>query len=823
MDKKIIKIVAACAFVVSTSLTSCANDVSSSEPLNSSTPVHEHTYSSSYEHDDTYHWHPSTCGHDVISDKEKHTFVEKIIEPTYEKGGFTLYTCSICGYSYSDNETDATPITITWKNYDGSILEVDENVPYGSTPSYDGSTPVKEDDATHTYQFLGWTPSITSAIEDKTYTATYSSDEILYSIDFDLNGGISASYVGPIEVNSLNKDYFFFDCVKDNYVFRGWEYQGEKIFDENGRLLKNITLLDGMTFKAIYSETANLTVISNIENAGEITGAGEYQCNSSVPISVTPYQGYKFIGWYYEDVLLSNNANYSILLPEKDIVLEARFENDEFTMRIYSNSEEHGEVLIKSDDNLDYKAEYEEQIKYQTTLTIEAKSKTDVRFLGWYDENNKLISTDAVYTFDMPNHDYALEAKWNYFTITYDTNGGVNDENNPDHYCVEDGVINLQPAKKEGYPFIYWVLDNEKIVPGNAFESNMLCDIVLSAYFSPYKLEIKQESDSNKYLSIVDFTLDKTNIKFFSFDNFSIPSYMIIDGERLPVKEIGQMAFMGSKELINITIPSNVVKIGSTAFGNCSNLKSVKFEENSELTSIGSWAFSQCVSLNSIVIPKSVSLIEMGAFDSCDDLTVFAEASTKPIGWGDNSYIDQYPIVWGYKENDVVFETNADGFRYTTNLDDNGERYVIILQYIGEETNIVIPDYIDVDGISCPVKKINNKAFKNNPSINSITISNNITVLEERAFYGCQNLQTIIIEQNSHLDSIESYAFSRCSQLQSIYIPSSVTKIGEYAFDSLAPECQIYCGALSQPEGWDENWNSNNYQVTWGATNPVSK
>ena len=116
MDKKIIKIVAACAFVVSTSLTSCANDVSSSEPLNSSTPVHEHTYSSSYEHDDTYHWHPSTCGHDVISDKEKHTFVEKIIEPTYEKGGFTLYTCSICGYSYSDNETDATPITITWKS-----------------------------------------------------------------------------------------------------------------------------------------------------------------------------------------------------------------------------------------------------------------------------------------------------------------------------------------------------------------------------------------------------------------------------------------------------------------------------------------------------------------------------------------------------------------------------------------------------------------------------------------------------------------------------------------------------------------------------------
>ena len=33
--------------------------------------------------------------------------------------------------------------TITWKNFDGTVLEVDENVLEGTTPTYDGLAPVK--------------------------------------------------------------------------------------------------------------------------------------------------------------------------------------------------------------------------------------------------------------------------------------------------------------------------------------------------------------------------------------------------------------------------------------------------------------------------------------------------------------------------------------------------------------------------------------------------------------------------------------------------------------------------------------------------------
>lgn len=68
--------------------------------------THHHTYSSEWSFDETYHWHDSTCGHDVVSDKGEHTFKETIIEPDYEHQGYTKHECTVCGYSYNDTYVD---------------------------------------------------------------------------------------------------------------------------------------------------------------------------------------------------------------------------------------------------------------------------------------------------------------------------------------------------------------------------------------------------------------------------------------------------------------------------------------------------------------------------------------------------------------------------------------------------------------------------------------------------------------------------------------------------------------------------------------------
>ena len=81
--------------------------------------------------------------------------------------------------------------TVVWKNDDGTVLEIDENVPYGETPSYDGPTPTKPSDGQYKYTFAGWEPSIVDVTKDAEYKATFDATPIEKKVEitYDLNGG----------------------------------------------------------------------------------------------------------------------------------------------------------------------------------------------------------------------------------------------------------------------------------------------------------------------------------------------------------------------------------------------------------------------------------------------------------------------------------------------------------------------------------------------------------------------------------------------------------------------------------------------------------
>ena len=66
---------------------------------------HEHTFSEEWDYDETYHWHNSTCEHELIKDKAEHKFVEHIDESKQ----IVSYDCSVCGYFYTESiDTDFT-------------------------------------------------------------------------------------------------------------------------------------------------------------------------------------------------------------------------------------------------------------------------------------------------------------------------------------------------------------------------------------------------------------------------------------------------------------------------------------------------------------------------------------------------------------------------------------------------------------------------------------------------------------------------------------------------------------------------------------------
>lgn len=73
--------------------------------------------------------------------------------------------------------------------------------------------------------------------------------------------------------------------------------------------------------------------------------------------------------------------------------------------------------------------------------------------------------------------------------------------------------------------------------------------------------------------------------------------------------------FMQEFNITDLSIPSHIKNIGSSAFYDCRHLKNLKL--NNGLNSINSGAFWGCYSLSKIVIPDTVNKIDYYAFYRC--------------------------------------------------------------------------------------------------------------------------------------------------------------------------------------------------------------
>ena len=81
-----------------------------------------------------------------------------------------------------------------------------------------------------------------------------------------------------------------------------------------------------------------------------------------------------------------------------------------------------------------------------------------------------------------------------------------------------------------------------------------------------------------------------------------------------------------------------------------------------------------------------------------------------------------------------------------------------------------------------------NSAFSSCSSLSEIVIPSSVTSIGDSAFSWCSSLSEIVIP--SSVTSIGDWAFSRCNSLSEIVIPSSVTSIGDSAFS--------FCDSLSE-------------------------
>ena len=225
------------------------------------------------------------------------------------------------------------------------------------------------------------------------------------------------------------------------------------------------------------------------------------------------------------------------------------------------------------------------------------------------------------------------------------------------------------------------------------------------------------------------------------------------------ITHIGNYAFSWCENLISVTLPSTLETLGNGVFDGCDKLSSIvdksgKFIKTTDgivytadgtriiavltatagevriaegVKEIPNWLFDNNSLVTSIVIPEGVTQIGNRAFSYCKNLTSVTLPSTLEI-------LGNWVFQGSSSLNSIVNKSGkllkvVDGIVYSM----DGTQILSVTSASGEIR------------IAEGVKSIPAEAFYENPRITGAIVPEGVVIIDDAAFYGCENLTSITL------------------------------------------------------------------------------
>lgn len=672
------------------------------------------------------------------------------ITPSYSKPNPTKPNTVESSYSFTGWDKELAPLTgditytaqfsevknkytVTWKNYDGTILQQSE-LEYGTIPTYTGSEPVKPSDGTNNYEFNGWSPSPVAVTEETTYTATFN---IIYEVSiYDHEGNL-------VETKDYAKDKEI-DLIKysNSHVYEYYynvdnpsEHYSEESDDDNFKYKvgKNISLRPEAHKKHIEFITSSNTKVLD-EHGNEIV---------SKTIDVTTGNLVNLPTVKKDNYYRIRNTVWEVEIDGERKVYDESTYTSNFDTKLY----------LKDESTL-----FEDYYKF-------AEDGDSVHIIGL---NNK-YKTVPDFDLNIPNFINDKPVK----SINW-----FRDLNNINSVTLPDNVKEIKPDCFAHSSIKSINLEESKVtsIGNGAFA---YCDNLTTIKLNPECLSLGRfPFASSKNLVKVDLSLSKIeSLQRQCFDECSnletvllpntlkyIEDYAFenctklnkINLEDTKVESIGNKVFNECKGLINIKLPSTCKTLGDEVFRFCINLKTVDLS-TTKIEKIPSNCFLRNDNLETISLPNVLKNIDDGAFSNNSKLTNINLADTK------------IEVINSY----AFWKCNS-----LTNI-----KLPSTCKTLGSSVFSECENIVEVDLSSTKIEEINHSCFAKCINLQTVSLPNNIKHIKNEAFKENKKLVNINLE-DTKIETIGRYSFNQCLELTKIKLPSTCQYIDEDAFSA---------------------------------------